>query len=79
MKRISILAMSLAAAALVAGSALAQPPTEAEKRACRRDVQRNCRHLLGQPDQVVGQCLVQHAATISRSCQQVLRNHGAIQ
>ncbi len=79
MRRISIFAMSLATAALVAGSALAQAPTPAEKHACRHDVQRNCRHLLGQPDQTIGQCLVMHAANISRNCQQVLRNHGAIQ
>ena len=77
MVRTTVLALALMGLGLQT-AALAQAPTDTEKRACRHDVTRHCRAVMNQGDQRVGQCLVVNAASISRACQQVLRAHGQL-
>ncbi len=50
--------------------------TPDEQKACNRDVQRHCRHLMDQGDFTILACLQQHRPRLSAACEQVLRNHG---
>lgn len=50
--------------------------TEAEHRACARDVSRFCRPVMNQGDFAVLACLQQNRPKISKACNQVLANHG---
>ncbi|WP_022724143.1 hypothetical protein [Rhodopseudomonas sp. B29] len=50
--------------------------TEAEQKACSRDVSRFCRTVMDQSDLVILSCLQQNRAKLSKSCNQVLVNHG---
>jgi len=49
--------------------------TPEEQKACSRDASRFCRKQLGD-DMAVSQCLQQHRAKLSRSCQKVFQSHG---
>ena len=50
--------------------------TEAEQRACARDVSRFCREVMDQGDFTILACLQQHRPKLSKACNQVLLNHG---
>ena len=50
--------------------------TPAEQKACTRDVQRFCRHLMDQGDFTILACLKDNRTKISGACDQVLKNHG---
>ncbi|MGB3864658.1 MAG: hypothetical protein WBA29_03395 [Xanthobacteraceae bacterium] len=50
--------------------------TEAEQKACTRDVARHCRSLMDQGDLVILGCLKEHRAKLTKACNQVLVNHG---
>ncbi|WP_040675876.1 MULTISPECIES: hypothetical protein [unclassified Nitrobacter] len=50
--------------------------TEAEHRACARDVSRFCRAVMDQGDFTVLACLQQNRPRISKTCNQVLVSHG---
>ncbi|MFZ5736887.1 hypothetical protein BJ123_114144 [Rhodopseudomonas thermotolerans] len=50
--------------------------TEAEQKACSRDVSRFCRSVMEQSDLVILSCLQQNRAKISKACDQVLVSHG---
>ena len=50
--------------------------TEAEHRACARDVSRFCRPVMDQGDFAVLACLQQNRPKISKTCNQVLAYHG---
>jgi hypothetical protein len=50
--------------------------TPDEQKACNRDVQRHCRHLIDQGDFTILACLQQNRPKLSAACEQVLRNHG---
>jgi hypothetical protein len=50
--------------------------TAEEQKACTRDVQRHCRHVIDQGDLTVLACLKEHRAKISHGCDQVLKIHG---
>ena len=49
--------------------------TEAEQKACTRDVQKFCRAVIDQGDFTVLACLKENRAKISQACDQVLKNH----
>lgn len=49
--------------------------TEAEQKACTRDVQKFCRSVIDQGDFTVLACLKENRAKISQACDQVLKNH----
>ncbi|MCP1997685.1 hypothetical protein [Nitrobacter winogradskyi] len=50
--------------------------TEAEHRACVRDVSRFCRAVMDQGDLTVLACLQQYRPKLSKACNQVLLSHG---
>ena len=50
--------------------------TEAEQKACTRDVQKFCRPVIDQGDFTILACLQQNRPKISASCDQVLKSHG---
>jgi hypothetical protein len=49
--------------------------TDAEQKACTRDVQKFCRAVIDQGDFTVLACLKENRAKISQACDQVLKNH----
>ena len=50
--------------------------TEAEQKACARDVSRFCRKLMDQGDLVILSCLKENRPKITPACNQVLLSHG---
>jgi hypothetical protein len=64
--------LSLSTAAVAQG----QRGTPEEQRACTRDVQRFCRHVIDQGDLTILACLKENRAKISEACGKVLRTHG---
>jgi hypothetical protein len=64
---------SLSTAAFAQGTARGTPE---EQRACTRDAQRFCRHVIDQGDLAVLACFQQNRAKISAACDQVLKSHG---
>jgi uncharacterized protein YceK len=50
--------------------------TEAEQRACARDVTRFCRKVIDQGDFTILACLQQTRPKISKACDAVLVSHG---
>lgn len=50
--------------------------TPEEQKACTRDVQRFCRHVIDQGDFTILACLKENRPKISEACDQVLKNHG---
>ena len=49
--------------------------TEAEQKACTRDVQKFCRPVIDQGDFTILACLKENRAKISQACDQVLKDH----
>lgn len=50
--------------------------TDAEQKACTRDVQKFCRTMMDQGDLVILSCLQQNRAQLSKPCNAVLVSHG---
>ncbi|WP_438275050.1 cysteine rich repeat-containing protein [Nitrobacter sp.] len=50
--------------------------TEAEQRACSRDVSRFCRKVMDQGDFTILACLQENRVKLTKACNQVLLNHG---
>jgi hypothetical protein len=50
--------------------------TAEEQAACSRDVQRHCRKVIDQGDFTILACLQQNRPKLTKSCDQVLKNHG---
>ena len=50
--------------------------TDAEQKACARDVTRHCRKLMDQGDLVILGCLKENRAKLTKACNQGLVNHG---
>jgi hypothetical protein len=68
---LTLLSLSVSTQAMAQGRG-----TDAEQKACTRDVQRHCRAVIDQGDLVVLSCLQQNRAKISPACDQVLKTHG---
>ncbi len=49
--------------------------TDAEQKACTRDVQKFCRPVIDQGDFTILACLKENRAKISQACDQVLKTH----
>jgi hypothetical protein len=63
---------------LLCSSAYAQQRsgTDAEQKACSRDVSRFCRNVMNQADLVILSCLQQNRPKLSKACNGVLVSHG---
>jgi Cysteine rich repeat len=70
---LTLLSLSVPTGVLAQG---AHGGTDAEQKACARDVQKFCRAVMDQADLVVLSCLQQNRAKISKPCDQVLKSHG---
>jgi hypothetical protein len=68
---LTLLSLSVSTQAMAQGRG-----TDAEQKACTRDVQRHCRAVIDQGDLVVLSCLQQNRAKISPACDAVLKSHG---
>jgi Cysteine rich repeat len=74
---LTLLSISKAAFAQAQAQAQAQRSgTPEEQKACTRDVQRHCRHVIDQGDFTILACLKENRTKISEACDQVLKNHG---
>jgi hypothetical protein len=72
---LSVLSLSTSTGAF----AQAQAPhsgTDAEQKACARDVQRFCRKMMDQGDLVILSCLKENRAKLTKACGDVLISHG---
>ena len=69
---LALLSLPLSTAAV----AEARQGSPDEQRACLRDVQRFCRHLMDQGDFTVLACLKENRPKISSACDTVLKTHG---
>ena len=49
--------------------------TDSEQKACTRDVQRFCRHVIDQGDFTILACLKENRPKLTADCDQVLKNH----
>ena len=69
---LTLLSASLSTAAL----AQAGRGTDAEQKACTRDVQKFCRPVIDQGDFTILACLKEHRSKISVACDQVRKSNG---
>jgi hypothetical protein len=70
---LAVLLVSVSTGAMAQG---AHQGTDAEQKACSRDVVRHCRKVMDQGDFVVLACLQQHRAKLTKACAKVLADHG---
>jgi hypothetical protein len=71
-----ILVLSLLSATSATGALAQDRGTEAEQKACSRDVQKFCRKLMDQGDLTILSCLKEHRPKLSQACNGVLVSHG---
>ena len=73
------LALTLLSVSLSNAAVAQQQPggrgTDAEQKACTRDVQRFCRPVIDQGDFTILACLQQNRPKLSEACALVLKNH----
>lgn len=74
--RKSLLALTLLSLSTAAFAQGQRSGTPEEQKACTRDVQRFCRHVIDQGDFTILACLKENRPKISEACDQVLKNHG---
>ncbi len=70
-----LMALTLLSASLSTAFAQQGRGTEAEQKACTRDVQKFCRPVIDQGDFTILACLKENRAKISQACDQVLKTH----
>ena len=71
---ISLLSLSMSAGAFAQQPARSGTPEE--QKACTRDVQRFCRHVMDQGDFTILACLKENRPKLTEACEAVLKNHG---
>jgi hypothetical protein len=79
MRKFLLVLSVLSASASTGAFAQGQPGhggTDAEQKACSRDVQKLCRTVMDQGDLVILSCLKENRAKISKPCNEVLVSHG---
>jgi hypothetical protein len=73
---LTLLSMSASTGAIAQQPQPQRSGTPEEQKACSRDVQRFCRHLMDQGDFTILACLQQNRPKLTVACDQVLKNHG---
>jgi len=73
---LTVIAASASTCALVQSAKAEDRGTDAEQKACTRDVVKHCRSVMEQGDLVVLSCLKEHRPKISKACNAVLVSHG---
>ena len=69
---ISLLSLSMSSGAFAEEQRSGTPE---EQKACTRDVQRFCRHVMDQGDFTVLACLKENRPKLSEACDHVLKDH----
>ena len=69
---ISLLSLSMSSGAFAEEQRSGTPE---EQKACTRDVQRFCRHVMDQGDFTVLACLKENRPKLSEACEHVLKDH----
>ena len=72
---LSIALFSVSMSAGVLAEEAARSGTPEEQKACTRDVQKFCRHVIDQGDFTILACLKENRPKISEACDAVLKNH----
>ena len=75
MRKLLVALTLLSASLSTAAFAQAGRGTDAEQKACPRDVQKFCRPVIDQGDFTILACLKENRAKISQACDQVLKTH----
>ena len=76
MRKLLVALTLLSASLSTAAFAQAGRGTDAEQKACSRDVQKLCRNVMDQGDLVILSCLKENRPKISKACNAVLVSHG---
>ncbi len=79
MRKLFLVLSVLSVSASTGAFAQAQAPhsgTDAEQKACARDVQRFCRPLMDKGDLVILSCLKENRPNLTKACADVLISHG---
>jgi hypothetical protein len=76
MRRFLLILSVLSVSATTGALAQQRSGTEAEQKACTRDVQRFCRPLMDQGDLTILSCLKENRPKLTKSCANVLISHG---
>jgi Cysteine rich repeat len=70
-----LLSITVLLAAFTSAFAEERSGTAEEQKACTRDVQKFCRHVIDQGDFTILACLKENRPKISEACDSVLKNH----
>jgi Cysteine rich repeat len=73
---LSVLSAASASTAAFAQAQGSHSGTDAEQKACARDVQRFCRPVMDQGDLVILSCLKENRPKLTKACGDVLISHG---
>ncbi len=73
---LTVITASASTGALAQQQTQGRSGTEAEQKACSRDVQKLCRTVMDQGDLVILSCLKENRPKISKACNAVLVSHG---
>ena len=76
MRKLLVALTLLSASVSTAAFAQQGRGTDAEQKACTRDVQKYCRPVIDQGDLTILACLKENRPKISPACNQVLKNNG---
>lgn len=76
MRRFFLVLSVLSVSATTGAWAQQRSGTEAEQKACTRDVQRFCRPLMDQGDLTILSCLKENRPKLTKACGNVLISHG---
>ena len=76
MRKLLVALTLLSTLSTTAAFAQAGRGTDAEQKACTRDVQKFCRPVIDQGDFTILACLKENRPKISAACNQVLKNNG---
>jgi hypothetical protein len=69
---VTLLSLSMSSGALAEEQRSGTPE---EQKACTRDVQRFCRHVIDQGDFTILACLKENRPKLTEACDQVLKTH----
>ena len=76
MRKFLLILSVLSVSATTGALAQQHSGTDAEQKACSRDVSRFCRKLMDQGDLVILSCLKENRPKLTSSCNKVLLSHG---
>jgi len=76
MKKLLIIAVVLAQVGPTFAQSSSSRGSKSEQDACRSDVTRHCRKVVGEGDMAILQCLQDNRKKLSKTCKQTLEDNG---